>query len=158
MYNISFDSYYGEGNLDLVDEFERREGFELPAKYKEIVSKYNGVFILDRNLFRFYNRLYSEYAEYDAGVFLIYGEVEGVTESMDIMNRDFRPDGLTEGLVIFSALGNGDALCFDYRNTKTAPAVVVWHHQGSPVEGSEISRVAESFSDFLDNLYEGNVE
>jgi hypothetical protein len=150
-----FDSYYGEGDLSTVEEFENINGITFPDKYREIVRSYNGAYILNKNLFSFPSQLVGHEVEYGSGMFLPFGEIEGVTETMEIKKR-YPPEGFVSGLIMFSSLGNGDALCFDYRSDshKDNPPVVVWHHEGSPGGDDEISAVASSFQEFLDMLYE----
>ncbi len=153
--NLTFDSYYGEGDSRKVATFEKMLGVLFPDEYKNIVEKYNGAFIVDKNIFRFYSNLVDAEVEYGSGMFLAYGEIPDVTETMEIKYKH-PPEGFVEGLVMFSALGNGDALCFDYREKTVGgdPKVVVWHHEGTPGEMNEISFVAESFKGLLDILYE----
>lgn len=152
--DLIFDSYYGKGNIEKINDFELAIGHVFPKEYKDIVSKYNGAFIVNKNVFKFYSRLVKREVEYGSGMFLPYGYIENVTETMEIKWKH-PPEGFTPGLVMFSSLGNGDALCFDYREVSSDnPPIVVWHHEGSLGEDSEISLIADNFGEFLGILYE----
>lgn len=67
----------------------------------------------------------------------------------------------TPNLVTFAICGNGDYICFDYReDTKTSdPKVVLVYHDdfvdnGDGTSSMVINPVAESFEDFIDMLHE----
>ncbi|MGC5700178.1 SMI1/KNR4 family protein [Pseudomonas sp. NFXW11] len=150
-----FDSYYGKGDFLTINKFERDIGYGLPVAYKSIVSEYNGAFVVNKNAFRFYSQFVEREVVFGVGLFLPYGSIDGVTETMELKRR-YPPEGFNKGLVVFSALGNGDALCFDYREClNDNPPVVVWHHEGMSEE-SGVSLVADSFEGFLQSLYEEN--
>ncbi|WP_124418985.1 MULTISPECIES: SMI1/KNR4 family protein [unclassified Pseudomonas] len=152
---ISFDSYYGPGSPVKIEAFERLAGIALPALYKEICVGFNGAFILNKPVFKFYNRLLGEDVTSGTGMFLPFGEIEGSFETMEIKYQ-YPPEEFVQGLIIFSALGNGDALCFDYRENRLTddPSVVMWHHESTPGSDLELSFVAPSFSEFLGKLFE----
>lgn len=153
--DLIWDSYYGAGDSLKIAAFEKLTGYSLPESYKKIVSQYNGAFVDDKDAFKLFSNLINEEVVFGSGLFLPYGVIEDVTETIELEWKD-KPDGFpANGLLIFSALGNGDQLCFDYRNTPTTknPPVVVWHHEGSTLEES-ISPVANNFDGFLDLLFE----
>ncbi|MCW2295138.1 hypothetical protein M2262_005188 [Pseudomonas sp. BIGb0408] len=153
--SVEFDSYYGDGNSAAIAAVEQQLGRPFPNSYKDVVKRFNGAFIVDRPYFRYFSRLHGEEVESGTGMFLAFGDIEGCTETMEIKLR-FPPEGLVPGLVIFSALGNGDALCFDYRECPPSeePPVVIWHHEGVPGSEEEVSPVASTFAALLDRLYE----
>jgi hypothetical protein len=155
MTDIIWDSYYGKGNISKINEQERIIGYKFPASYKEVVEKYNGAFIVNRNNFKYKSALLNEEVEYGTGMFLPFGPTDDSTVSME-QKWEFKPEGFPKHLVFFSALGNGDMLCFDYRSDRTnnAPSIVVWHHEGTPGSSEEVSFVSKSFEEFLDSLYE----
>lgn len=152
---IEWDSYYGKGDLTEISSFEKMTGYVLPESYKQIVLKYNGACPENKDTFKYFSQLFNEEVESDIGMFLPFGEIEGVTETMELKYR-FKPDGFVNDIIIFSALANGDALCFDYRHKSVSkePSIVVWHHEGSVEEDNEISLVANGFEQFLEMLYE----
>ncbi|WP_124384569.1 SMI1/KNR4 family protein [Pseudomonas sp. R5-89-07] len=152
---INFDSYYGQGDSADIEAFEELAGIVFPAKYKEVSVQFNGSFILNKPVFKFYNRLLGEGVTSSAGLFLPFGEIEGSFETMEIKYQ-YPPEEFAQGLIIFSALGNGDVLCFDYRENRLTddPSVVMWHHESTPGSDLELSFVAPSFSEFLKRLFE----
>lgn len=152
---LVFDSYFGTGDLAKVELFEKKIGRSLPVSYKNIICKYNGAYVLNRPFFTFYSRLLGQEIESGAGMFLPFGEIDGTSETMEI-KREHPPEGLVEGLVIFSSLGNGDFLCFDCREERSieSPKIVIWHHEAVSGSDGEISEVSASFDEFLELLYE----
>ncbi|WP_065886465.1 SMI1/KNR4 family protein [Pseudomonas sp. 31 R 17] len=152
---VSFNSYFGQGDFADIDAFEKMAGIVFPKKYKEISIGFNGAFILNKPVFKFYNRLLGEDVMSSAGMFLPFGEIEGTFETMEMKYR-YPPEGFVQDLIIFSVLGNGDALCFDYRESRFPddPGVVMWHHEAAPNSDSELSFVASSFLEFLEKLFE----
>jgi hypothetical protein len=66
-----------------------------------------------------------------------------------ILSKQKRP---SEGLVAFAEVGNGDQICFDYREGKdnADPSIVIWEHEGD--EGKDISFLAPNFESFMDTL------
>jgi len=152
--DIKWDSYYGAGDEGNVADFEKITGYQFPESYKKIVSRFNGAFVVDKDAFKLHSNLTGDEVVLDSGMFLPYGQIEGVSETIDKKNTNI-PDGFIDGLLGFSSLGNGDLLCFDYRDItdKEEPAVVVWHHHGSSINDS-ISLVSENFDGFIDLLFE----
>lgn len=152
---VSFNSYFGQGDLADIDAFEKMAGIVFPKKYKEISIGFNGAFILNKPVFKFYNRLLGEDVTSSVGMFLPFGEIEGTFETMEMKYRH-PPEDFVQDLIIFSVLGNGDALCFDYRKSRFSddPSVVMWHHEAAPDSDSELSFVASSFLEFLEKLFE----
>lgn len=153
--DLIWDSYYGTGDPLKIANFEQKTGYFFPENYKKIVSEYNGAFIENKDAFKFFSNLINEYVVFGSGLFLPYGKVEDVSETIESEWED-KPYGFpARGLLAFSALGNGDQLCFDYRSNSSTknPPIVVWHHEGSGLKKS-ISPVADSFESFLDLLFE----
>ncbi len=70
-----------------------------------------------------------------------------------LQNLALRREQLPPGVIPFSEDGSGNQLAFDYRADKDAPPVVFVNHDAQ-VESEWISRLADSFSDFLAGLYE----
>ncbi|WP_448110603.1 SMI1/KNR4 family protein [Pseudomonas lini] len=152
---VSFDSYYGHGNSAEIRAFEALTGKVLPAEYKKIALEFNGAFVVNKPAFKFYNRLLGQEVTCSPGMFLPFGKIDGSFETMEIKYQ-YPPEDFVQDLIIFSVLGNGDALCFDYRKNllSDSPPVVMWHHEATPGSDLELSDVAPSFSDFLKSLSE----
>lgn len=64
------------------------------------------------------------------------------------------PEFFPKNLLAFGETGNGDLLCFDYRENPSTddPLVVYWNH-GAP-EGKDVSFVADNFESFISILEE----
>jgi len=62
-------------------------------------------------------------------------------------------DLFTKGLLIFANVGNGDLICFDYRQNPKSdnPSVVYWDHEED--EDKNVSFIAKDFDAFLSMLY-----
>ena len=84
------------------------------------------------------------------GIFysLISGELNLIKEYFS------PPEFFPEGLVAFAETGNGDLICFDYRNDpKTGnPPIVYWNHEAEV--GKDVSFIAKDFEEFLSILKE----
>lgn len=64
-------------------------------------------------------------------------------------------EGLSPMVVPIAETGGGDLVCLDYRPGGMA-GVVYWHHERQGVD--EYTRLADTFTSFLDMLYEPNIE
>ena len=64
------------------------------------------------------------------------------------------PEFFPHNLVAFAEVGNGDLVCFDYRNNPKTdnPPIVYWNHEAQ--EGRDVSFVAKDFEEFLSILKE----
>lgn len=151
--DLIWEDYLGKGTISVIEDFENKIRRKFPPSYKKIVAEHDAAYVRPDS-FRFYNNLVAEEVVFGVGVFIPFvGNSDGAM-TMDRVQR--YTEGLTEGLVAFSSLGNGDLLCFDYRgNAKTGnPPIAVWHHEGRPGMEEEVSPVAKSFDEFLDMLFE----
>jgi len=152
--NVEWDSYFGEGSPSQVYGFEKSQGISFPKRYKYIVEHLNGAYPVNKDSFKFRSKLIDDEVVFDSGMFLPYDESKKSGETMEVINsRDI--EGFPKGLIVFSVLGNGDFLCFDYRevDSEKEPSVVVWHHAGED-DNESISFVSSTFDQFLDELFE----
>lgn len=64
------------------------------------------------------------------------------------------PEFFPDKLIAFAETGNGDYICFDYRNGKDNldPPIVYWNHEADV--GKDVSFVANNFEEFLSMLRE----
>lgn len=154
--DLAWDSYWGQTELSLIEDFEKKIGRNFPLSYKKIAAEYNGAFSKGKDAFKFFNNLTQGDSIYGLGLLHAYGDVDSVTETMEWSWAN-KPESFPNGLVSFSRDGGGNLICFDYRSDPTTnnPPIVVWHHEGRPGTNEEISPVASSFDEFLDLLYEG---
>jgi len=160
---LNIDSDEGEIDIAIIEEFEKYIGFCLPHNYKRLISKHNGLYPLEDS-YDFIN----VYGKKDKGAvfFRNYLQIEeegkfdgdAMDKSLHIGDPEYY--GIP-GLVDFGGYGNGDYICFDYRdNLKTCnPKVVhVYHDDYTKNEDGTLSMtvnfVANSFEEFIDMLYE----
>lgn len=150
--DLIWDSYYGEGDISLIQAFEKSIDQILPTEYKKIVSKYNGAFP-EPDAVSFFSNLIGKNVVIGVGVFLAYGDVESKSETMEWSFAN-KPENFPQKLVSFSLTGNGDMLCFDYRDIdhNQEPKIVLWHHEANQPEKTT-SQIANKFTSFLDMLF-----
>ena len=65
-----------------------------------------------------------------------------------------KPEFFPENLIVFAEVGNGDLVCFDYREGKDNPdpPVVYWCHEYP--ENENVSFIAKNFEEFIGMLRE----
>jgi len=152
--------YRDKGFIDIsvIEAFEKEVGYTFPTLYTEMLSQYNQLRV-NEDSFDFIN-IYGD--TYEGGiVFLGYGnmengDIEGYNEHLSDPVYDGEP-----GLVAIGVNGNGDLICFDYRDDlkSDAPKVVYLYHDDHETlpDGRvrmTINHVADSFEGFLKMLYE----
>ncbi|MDY7228563.1 SMI1/KNR4 family protein [Hyalangium rubrum] len=126
-----------------IQALEQRWGITLPAEYKQVVSKHQGMtptpslFNIGRGKNVFCVLLTVTHTEQRDS----YSVWSGYESLQRYMPPGIYPFGMTSG---------GEALCFDYRESPSSsqPSIVL-----VTVEG-DLHRIAGSFADFLDNLHD----
>ncbi|MFB9240959.1 SMI1/KNR4 family protein [Massilia antarctica] len=129
----------------------KKIGVKFPPDYKKIVEKYNGAYVLDTEAYEFYSNFSQAHATHDLGLMhALGGEVDSATETME-WSLENKPFGFPSELVSFARDGRGNLLCFDYRDSKydSEPKIVLWHIDGQPGSGRELSYIAPTFNKFL---------
>ena len=123
--------------------------FQLPKKYLSLLEQSNGGAINNSD-FEYYDGRHNSYTQHAIG--FIYGI--GTTQYNLIKEYFSPPEFFPEGLVAFAETGNGDLICFDYRNDpKTSnPPIVYWNHEAEV--GKDVSFIAKDFEEFLTMLKE----
>ncbi|MFP5350243.1 MAG: SMI1/KNR4 family protein [Gammaproteobacteria bacterium] len=139
------------GDLDDLLKLEREIGFELPERYKQIAAKYDGARPVKKTDVDFYSVFDKRNDFCDIGRFLEYVRRTYPIQTR-LWNWTHKPETLPEKCVAFSELGNGDLICFDYRESKE-PKIVLWHFHGTEPDET-ISFVANNFDEFLEKLHE----
>ena len=155
--NLTVYTDNNEIDIYFIEEFEKEFGYLLPRTYKELIIKHNGVSFYEDN-FNFIdidgdecerNFVFHKFTYEKGG---IYDFQQGVSDPLY--------DGIPS-LVAIAGTGEGDAVCFDYRDNLKGdnPKVVLMLHDEfiENEDGSETSvvcDVANSFDEFLDILYE----
>ena len=125
-YNLTLDSDEGTVNQNIINNFEKKIGYKFPETYKQIISQHN-LLRIEQDAFKFINF----YNEKDIGgcAFFGYGTpTENITEA----NTHFEdPEYYGEkGIIAFGREGNGDNVCFDYRDDLSTdnPKIVYVYH------------------------------
>lgn len=120
---------YGKVSLWYVEKFERDFNCYLPQTYKELMLNHNGVGFYESD-FDFVNSK----GEDDSRqlLFKSFGKKENTTESIEdaqlyVSHPDYH--GIS-GMIAFASTGEGDALCFDYREDPETcePKVILMIH------------------------------
>lgn len=144
---------YGSIEVSIITDFAKEYRVTFPPSYIELLSKHNGVHFV-QNDFDFYD-IDGSLQEAEIG-FCCFGDVGG--DSIE-NSQDHDVYGY-ENIIVFGFHGNGDYICFDYRqDPKTDnPPVVLMHHD-EYIEDEQgqykmaIAKIADSFDEFIDMLY-----
>ncbi|MBM3194117.1 MAG: SMI1/KNR4 family protein, partial [Chlamydiae bacterium] len=115
-------------NRKLIENFEKEHQVTFPGFYKEIVSWHDFI-TPEKNIF-FYG---SKSNEYDSFSFSPWQEEFGYERVSNIFKDP--PEFFPKEIVIFASNGGGDYLCFDYRNCRENPPIVLWLHEEEENEG-----------------------
>lgn len=139
-----------------ISKLEKAWGVKLPEEFRKSLMEDNGGIPEKRNFqcgkrTRMIERFLcikekntdEDYACYDINVVLTQVE-ERIISDPDLVGYEIIP---------IAALFAGDLLCFDYRGSNT-PAVCVWLHEESNEWEPVTEKVSESFSEFMDMLFE----
>lgn len=150
-------THHGEINIYLLDEFEKDVGYTLPKTYKSLSLKYNGAMFIKS----WFNLIDKDGDECERNfVFHEFNYEKSGIYQFQIGVSDPLYDGIP-GMLAIAGTGEGDAVCFDYRdNLKGSnPKVVLMihdefieHEDGSST--SVVCNISNSFDEFLDILYE----
>lgn len=133
-----------EHGMSLIRDFP----FRIPEIYMELLKKHDGVRM--DYIFKYYDTYVQKQtlATMDS-IFGTESEYDNLIEEYNDP-AEFFP----ENVVPFSVTGNGDMICFDYREDPNTdnPPVVYWNHEAE--ETKNISFVAKDFESFLHLLEE----
>lgn len=153
--DLIWQSYWGSADPLLISDFEEEIGKIFPVEYVEIVTKYNGAYVVGCDAYRFYCNLTGRLETYGLGLFHAFGQTNSTTESMR-WSYENKPVGFPYYLVSFSRDGGGNLLCFDYSKDQSSsnPEIVLWNVNAEPGSGKEISFVASNFDALLNLLFE----
>lgn len=154
-------------NIEQIKAFEAKCGYKFPKSYIDLVLKYNGAEIF--NYIACFHTYYENGEIYDAGFgigsFLAFGK-ENVSYETSLIDWFWENRNSDESYpfpqylvpIIFD--GGGNYVCFDYRHDPKTdnPRVVFWFHEGIAEDGNEIFKIANSFDEFLDCLFDNRSE
>lgn len=128
-------------------------GKKLPYSYYSLVTNDDGSTPFP-NIFKLVKKN-GQYVVSCVGAFLAFNP----SEYGDIVNEvKHPPEFFPQNLVPFAEVGNGDYICFDYRQDPQTdnPSVVYWSHEDAPEES--VSFLAKDFESFLDMLFDDEEE
>lgn len=125
---------------------------KFPCTYVELIKDCDGGIPL-KSSFEYFDQSFEEIWRGSIGSFLPlnfseYGDV--------ISDNKSPPEFFPEDLIGFAEVGNGDYICFDYRQSKdnSDPPIVYWSH-GADV-GCDVSFIANNFKEFIGMLKESD--
>ena len=148
---VSWESYVWDVNrqadLSIIREFEINNGISFPKDYVEVVKLNQGRTPEPAN-FTLPNSKFVGTLNV-----LLHFDADKAEEVYSVeYNYEIVKEYLPSGIIPFVSTINNDLICFDYRNTKTDPSIVLASHEYSGNEA--IFKVADSFSEFIEGLYE----
>lgn len=120
-----------------------------PAQYYELLANCDAGVPIETD-FVYFDTYFQENISQALGCFLGISNQEYNIIKINKSPPEFFP----EGLVAFAETGNGDFICFDYRNGKDNrnPPIVYWNHEADI--GKDVSFIANNFEEFIDMLEE----
>lgn len=153
---ILTNNYSYRPDEERLSKIEKTWGVRLPEEIRKSLMKDNGgvpdkrnfqcgkrTRMIERFLCIKEKNTEENYAWYDINVVLSQVE-ERIISDPDLVGYEIIP---------IAALFAGDYLCLDYRESDT-PSVCVWLHEESEEWEPVTEKIAESFSDFMDMLFE----
>lgn len=149
--------WHDEGSVSrsIIENFAQQSGVSFPETYIALISKYDYLYPED-NIFDFVDNCGNQ-NERDI-VFL--GYKNEVIDGSSIYAYSQINDEYSYGnqIIAFGCSGNGDYICFDYRNNSTEPCVVLMYHDDFIEDNSgsvrmRVIHIADSFDDFLLKLH-----
>ena len=154
MHNITVIADYGSIDKSVIEDFECSRNIIFPIKYKELMSKHNGLSFIE-SWFDYFDRNKREEASFS---FLTFGNFIGASLISTLQDLDI---DVSKWVVNFGAVGNGDYIGFDYRenpNTDNPSIVIIYHDDHVQDENGDtkmcVIKVANTFDDFLNMLHE----
>lgn len=121
--------------------------YRLPINFIKLMRESDGGTTLERNFFYKNNSLGLRRSS--VGCFLSIGP------SDDSLLDAFKnpPEFFPSKVLPFAVTGNGNYICFDYREDSSTdnPTIIYWDHEEP--EGKDISFIAKNFDDFINMLY-----
>lgn len=123
-------------------------GVQIPESFYKLLKENDGAYpSLDK--FNYFDIFWREVIETSAGAFLCINP----DEYGDLLFRyQNPPEFFPKDIIAFADVGNGDFICFDYREGKDNPnpPIVYWNHEADI--GQDVSFVAKDFEAFIGML------
>ena len=137
-------------NRDQIKAIEHQFQIKLPLQYINYLDQ-NGYAEPFKSDFIYFDRCHQKERLSGIGAFLNFN-----FESYNSILRDnlLPPEFFPKDIIAFAEVGNGDYICFDYRQGKDNinPPIVYWSH-GADI-GKDVSFIADNFEAFMNILSE----
>lgn len=141
----------------LLHEIEVAWRVKLPDDYKEFIKKENGL-IPSKRYFHFGHN--EKVIDRFLAILAISGEKADEAYDIGVVSTQlegrivFDEDYVGMQLIPIVALYGGDFLCLNYVEDTENPSICIWYHEESYELEPAVEFVANSFTEFLDMLYE----
>lgn len=152
--------FHDEGSIELsiIEEYEKNSIYRFPMEYKVLISKHNALNLVC-DTFEFIDPNGNKNG---SGIVFLGYETE--RNYNDILHLDSRSEDnpIPNHMVVFGEDAGGNMIAFDYRENKNTnnPKVTFIYHDWTDDNTEEFSSgyyqtafIADSFEEFMDNLY-----
>ncbi|HQS85056.1 MAG TPA: SMI1/KNR4 family protein [Alphaproteobacteria bacterium] len=142
---------FGVVTKEDIETCEKFIGITFPESYKTLMMACDGGFP-KKDCFNYYSIPFTRYRGSCLGMFLLFSEDYPCPSELLIAQYKRPGEFFPEGLIAFGEVGNGDSICFDYRENKSNknPPIVIWEHEGNP--DNNVSYLAPDFESFMSML------
>lgn len=145
-------------NKTIIEGCEKKFGYLFPDKYKNLISKHNGLYP-KKDTFKYFDEVIQK--DEENGIYFYAFANENLRSNYcDGIVGDFSyldEEDFEKGIIPFAGTPNGDFICFDYRDNLESdnPKIVLVHHDADDENGNLIiSFLGNNFEEFMDLLYE----
>lgn len=122
-------------SADIIKILEEEIGVDFPLDYFEFIKENNSARVRPKH-------------------FRVNGCVESINNFHNVRESyHFKDERLPEKVIPFARDAGDNQICFDYRNENKV-TVLFWDYGNPSNDGLALSLISESFSDFLDSLFE----
>jgi len=142
---------FGVASKEDIHKCEQFIEVTFPEPYINLVTSCDGGFP-KKDCFNYYSTTFERYRGICLGMFLLFSEDYSCPSELLIAQYKRPGEFFPKGLVAFGEVGNGDSICFDYREDKnnSNPPIVIWEHEGNP--DNNVSYLAPDFESFMNML------
>ena len=132
---------------ELIQEIQDKIKVILPENYLNCIKHCDGGYPV-KSIFSYMDLDHDCIWRTGIGVFL------SINRSKFLENYIDPPEFFPKDIIAFAEVGNGDYICFDYRQGKDNinPPIVYWNH-GADI-GKDVSFIADNFEEFMNMLSE----
>ena len=147
-HNIEWEVFDSPVNRNTVTEVENLLQVRFPEDFIIYAQQYHGGFP-DKTEFNFTNVDGTKgLSGFDELLSFNTQRSNYIVEIYNSLSQSYFP----KGIIPFGGEASGNYVCFDYRNNPAKPFIVLWQHDKHVSES--VIYVADSFTDFLQMLYE----